>query len=164
MPKGKQITLIGAISEEGYVYHELLNSDGTKTKGVGAEEVSLFLMSLGSRLPRDSVIIMDNAPIHRGARFNEIKDELQKSKGIKIEFLPPYSPFLNPIEYSFHSIKAYVHAKEPKNRPELVATIKDGINVAITQEKSKKFFSHCKKFYRNCLEMQPVTGPLLAAP
>jgi transposase len=25
-----------------------------------------------------------------------------------IEFLPPYSPFLNPMEYFFHSIKTHV--------------------------------------------------------
>ncbi|KNZ49260.1 hypothetical protein VP01_5113g1, partial [Puccinia sorghi] len=29
------------------------------------------------------------------------------SKLISVEFLPPYSSFLNPIEYSFHSIKAF---------------------------------------------------------
>ena len=37
VPKVKQVTLIGAISESGYVYHELLNADGTKAKGVGED-------------------------------------------------------------------------------------------------------------------------------
>ncbi|KNZ55361.1 hypothetical protein VP01_26g8 [Puccinia sorghi] len=34
--------------ESGYVYHELLNADVTKAKGVGEDEFCLFLNSLGS--------------------------------------------------------------------------------------------------------------------
>jgi len=124
VPKAKQVTLIGALSEEGFLYHELLNADNTKAKGVGADEFCLFLGSLGARLPNDTVIIMDNAPIHQGKRFEEVKTFLQTSKSIPVEFLPPYSPFLNPIEYSFHSIKAYVRSKEPPNRAALVSEIK----------------------------------------
>ena len=36
--KVKQVNFMGAISKSGYVYHELLNADGTKAKGVGADE------------------------------------------------------------------------------------------------------------------------------
>ena len=115
MPKAKQITLIGALSEEGFEYHELLNADNTKAKGVGADDFCLFLGSLGARLPNESIIIMDNAPIHQGDRFNEVKQSLDDSKSIKVEFLPPYSLFLNPIKYLFHSIKAFVQSKEPAN-------------------------------------------------
>jgi hypothetical protein len=66
VPKTKQITLIAALSVEGFNYFEILNADGNKAKGVGADEFCLFLGSLGARLPRDSVTIMDNAPIHQG--------------------------------------------------------------------------------------------------
>jgi transposase len=93
---------------EGFDYFEILNANGNEAKGVGADEFCLFLGSLGARLPRDSVIIMDNAPIHQGERFDKTKNSLDASKSIKLEFLPPYSPFLNPIEYSFHSIKSYI--------------------------------------------------------
>jgi len=158
------VTLIGAISESGYVYHELLNADGTKAKGVGADEFCLFLNSLGSRLPREAIIIMDNAPIHRGQQFEETKESLKESKGINLEFLPPYSPFLNPIEYSFHSIKTYVRSKEPQHWAALVQEINQGIEESITPEKSKKFFSHCKSYHCSCLETQPITGHLLAHP
>ena len=72
VPKAKQVTLIGALSAEGFVYHELLNADGTKAKGVGADKFCLFLGSLSARLPRDSVVIMDNAPIHQGEQFEEV--------------------------------------------------------------------------------------------
>ena len=72
MPKAKQITLIGALLEEGFKYHELLNANNTKAKGVGADEFCLFLGSLGARLPNEAIIIMDNAPIHQGDCFKEV--------------------------------------------------------------------------------------------
>ncbi|EFP91880.2 uncharacterized protein PGTG_18074 [Puccinia graminis f. sp. tritici CRL 75-36-700-3] len=164
VPKAKQVTLIGALSEEGFVYHELLNADNTKAKGVGSDEFCLFLGSLGARLPQESIIIMDNAPIHQGNRFEEVKKSLDDSKSIKIEFLPPYSPFLNPIEYSFHSIKSYVRSKEPPNQATLVTEIKKGIDKVITPEKSQNFFSHCQRLYCPCAEFQEITGPVLSAP
>ncbi|KAA1095848.1 hypothetical protein PGTUg99_050033 [Puccinia graminis f. sp. tritici] len=163
VPKAKQVTLIGALSVEGFDYYELLNADNTKAKGVGADEFCLFLGSLGARLPDDSIIIMDNAPIHQGDRFEEVKRSLEASKSIKLEFLPPYSPFLNPIEYSFHSIKSYVRSKEPPNRMALVEEIKQGIEESITPEKSRNFFSHCQRLYRPCAEFQQITGPVLAS-
>jgi hypothetical protein len=66
VPKVKQVTVIGAISKTGYVYHKILNADGKKTTGVGANDFCLFLNSLRSRLSNNSIIIIDNAPIHRG--------------------------------------------------------------------------------------------------
>ncbi|KNZ51258.1 hypothetical protein VP01_401g2 [Puccinia sorghi] len=55
--KFKQVTLMGEISESGYVYHELLNADFTKAKGVGEDEFCLFLNSLGLQLSGKAIII-----------------------------------------------------------------------------------------------------------
>ena len=52
----------------------------------------------------NSVIIMDNARIHHNSELINIVQEL----GGKVEFLPPYSPDLNPIERSFSVIKAWI--------------------------------------------------------
>ncbi|EFP83471.1 uncharacterized protein PGTG_08657 [Puccinia graminis f. sp. tritici CRL 75-36-700-3] len=163
VPKAKQITLIGALSVEGFDYYELLNANNTKAKGVGADEFCLFLGSLGACLPNEAIIIMDNAPIHQGDRFEEVIKSLDASKSIKVEFLPPYSPFLNPIEYSFHSIKSYVRSKEPPNRMALVDEIKKGIQESITPEKSQHFFAHCQRLYRPCADFQQITGPVLSS-
>jgi hypothetical protein len=74
----KQVTLIGAISETGYVYHEILNVAGKKKTRVRANDFCLFLNILGSRLANDSIIIINNAPIHRGERFKEVVEQLEK--------------------------------------------------------------------------------------
>jgi transposase len=39
-------------------------------------------------------------------------EELRDAKGLKLKYLPPYSPDLNPIEYSFSVIKKALRAEE----------------------------------------------------
>ena len=43
-------------------------------------------------LAKGSVIVMDNASFHRKKRLNDIAEQYK----VKIIFLPPYSPELNP--------------------------------------------------------------------
>ncbi|RDL42209.1 uncharacterized protein BP5553_02188 [Venustampulla echinocandica] len=51
-----------------------------------------------------NILIMDNASIHR----NERVKELCTAWGVQLECLPPYCPFLNPMEESFADIKNYL--------------------------------------------------------
>ena len=54
------------------------------------------------KVPRGSVIVMDNASFHkRQDMMKAIKDH-----GGILEFLPPYSPDLNPIEHKWAQAKA----------------------------------------------------------
>jgi len=67
-----------------------------------------------------SVIVLDNAPIHRNQVHStkEIDDilliylqelrEMCEDAGVLLEFLPPYSPDFNPIEQSFAQLKAWM--------------------------------------------------------
>lgn len=50
---------------------------------------------------KPSILLMDNAPIHRKT---QIKRRVEKS-GHKVLFLPKYSPDLNDIEHDFSAIK-----------------------------------------------------------
>jgi hypothetical protein len=51
-----------------------------------------------------SMIVMDNCKIHWSP---ELKDMCQQG-GVRLEYLPPYSPDLNPIETSFAVFKAWM--------------------------------------------------------
>lgn len=48
-----------------------------------------------------SILIMDNAPIHRKGLIKE----LAKQAGHQVVFLPKYSPDLNDIEHDFSALK-----------------------------------------------------------
>ncbi len=54
-------------------------------------------------LSKPTVIVMDNASFHK----NEALIRLIKSRGHIVEFLPPYSPDLNPIENKWAEKKAF---------------------------------------------------------
>jgi putative transposase len=58
-------------------------------------------MHLLPALSSKSLLIMDNAPIHRK---NEIK-QLVKTAGHEVLFLPRYSPDFNDIEHDFGALK-----------------------------------------------------------
>ena len=51
-----------------------------------------------------SVLVMDNAPIHRNEELKEMCNEA----GVLLEYLPPYSPDFNPIELSFGVLKSWI--------------------------------------------------------
>ena len=54
-------------------------------------------------LTRPSVLIMDNAPIHRKNAIKQLVEETVHQ--IQIVFLPKYSPDLNDIEHDFSALK-----------------------------------------------------------
>lgn len=53
-------------------------------------------------LPKESVLIMDNAAFHKSARTKELIEKFE----CHLLFLPTYSPDLNPIEHWWHKIKS----------------------------------------------------------
>jgi len=64
-----------------------------------------FPMNRASKNPdRKIVIILDNFRSHRANATMEFAKAIE----IKLVFLPPYSPHLNPIEYIWKSIKRIV--------------------------------------------------------
>ena len=82
---------------------------------------------------------MDNASIHK---VGVVESEVV-SRGHQVQFLPPYSPFLNPIEESFSKWKGYVRSLSVENERELLRFIEEGFQI-ITE-------SDCQGYYRNML-------------
>lgn len=94
--RGKNLNLVMAVTDRvGVLYYELHR--GTMTK----ERFQHFLDNLGNVLRAtggamtDVVVVMDNASVHNGATCDDAD----------IKYLPPYSPFLNPIENCFSTFK-----------------------------------------------------------
>jgi hypothetical protein len=56
------------------------------------------------RLAKPTVLVMDNAPIHRNEEFEERLEDWEQ-KGLDIYFLPTYSSELNKIEMLWKKIK-----------------------------------------------------------
>jgi len=161
VPKGPRVSLIAALSESGYAHYELFNSIGDKKRGVNGDDFRSFLLNLAPKIPRNSVLVLDNCKIHHAELLQETWKMLQITYGIDHLFLPAYSPFLNPIELSFNALKISVKNGEFYNRGDLLQVIERSIVSTITPENSTQWFAHCTKFYQQCALGLPFSGKIL---
>jgi len=76
-------------------------------------------------------------------------EALVTSKGVKLEFLPPYSPDYNPIEYSFAVLKRQLKHKDYLSHLiegddfAFAEAIIRAASEAVTQDISRNQFRHC---------------------
>ena len=59
-------------------------------------------------LPKDTVIVMDNASFHRKQHLFKISQKYHHTLIFPLIFLPPYSPDLNPIEKFWAYLKSII--------------------------------------------------------
>jgi len=85
---------------DGYVSEPLIYQGGIN--------VEIFVAWLAEdvlpQLLEGSILVIDNASIHRLAEVYAVVAEV----GFELEFLPPYLPDYNPIELSFAILKAWI--------------------------------------------------------
>lgn len=73
---------------------------------VGTEIVVEVFNLFAEQLVKDTIVVIDNAPTHTSKKFQE-QMKIWEEKGLRIFFLPPYSPQLNPIEQLWKFMKYY---------------------------------------------------------
>ena len=92
-------------------------------------------------------LLLDNLKVHYAKQscqklsLTPIK-ELLASKNIEPEYLPPYTPELNPTELCFNFLRRNTEKKKPRTTEELKATIGKAIEL-LQQEDLTKYFRHC---------------------
>ena len=92
--RGRNVTFLVTITPDvGVLHFECF------ARGVNHDDVTSFIRTLSVILDEvPATILMDNAPSHRHLQ--------NPSATHQVKFLPPYSPFLNPIENCFSVLKA----------------------------------------------------------
>lgn len=102
----------------------------------------------------NSVIVMDNCVIHKAPEIREliesrcvpnlcfwISNFWRASRGVKLEYLPPYSPDFNPIELAFSLIKGKLRREGQDARSDL--TVYEQLYRVVACVSAKK----CRGFY-----------------
>lgn len=84
------------------------------------------------------VVIMDNLSSHKRARTRE----LIEAAGAELEFLPPYSPDLNPIEMVFSKLKQLLRSLGLRTRDALWTSMQ-GVLDTVTASDAINCFDHC---------------------
>ena len=141
--KGENITLIGAMSDEGLIAAMTLpGSLNTPSFLVFLEKVLLPQLWTGA------IVVMDNLPVH----YAHAAQLLLESVGAQIKFLPPYSPDLSPIELCWSKLKEILRSAQARTTEALDEAITMAVN-AITDDNALSWFHHCGLF------LEPIKYP-----
>lgn len=107
--RSERWSILPALTHEGYMAYRIHQGSITAELFEDFLENDILPNCTPYPGPR-SIIIMDNATIHRSDRVQE----LCAMAGVLLEYLPPYSPDFNPIEQSFSVLKTWIrrHGEE----------------------------------------------------
>ena len=95
------------------------------------EQVMAYLDTLAADCGSDglTVVVLDNAPFHKGAKLREKIPEWEK-KGMYLRYLPPYAPVLNLIEGVWRKLKGILMPRRCYNSvAELRAALHAGLKL-----------------------------------
>ncbi len=98
------------------------------------------------------VVVWDNVSFHRAL---QVREWFNMNQGFINLCLPPYSPFLNPIEGFFSSWRWKVYERQPYTRVNLLQTM--GLACGdIGVEACQAWIRHARGFFPRCLARQNV--------
>lgn len=130
--KGTRLSLIGALSVEGFLGG--LELEGT----VNGDVFEAFVEQVLVPQPRPGkVVIWDNVSFHR----RESLQDLIEAHGAIVKFLPAYSPEFNPIEECWPKLKAWLRKKAARTIEALQEAITEAIQ-HITSKDAEGWFRH----------------------
>lgn len=98
--KGKRLSVFGLMNLDCKLSSWMVEGS------INSETSIALLDEFTAQITKKTVVIIDNAPIHRSKKFMAKIDSWAR-RNLLIYFLPPYSPELNLIETLWKHIKYY---------------------------------------------------------
>lgn len=89
-------------------------------------------------LRRGDILVMDNLSAHTGETIRH----LIEAQGVRLEFLPPYSPDFNPIELCWSKVKTALRAAKARTLDALVEAVAEALH-SISFTDIQNWFAHC---------------------
>jgi hypothetical protein len=140
--QGAKYSILPALSLDGILHLEVVENAVT---GASFRQFVEGLLPRMNKWPLpNSVLVVDNASIHKVAGIRELVEE----RGMRLMFLPAYSPDLNPIELAFLSIKVWLHVNRDRVNQEMEnenGTVYNALWQAVysvTPEKAQGWYKH----------------------
>lgn len=151
--RGGNITMCAAISQNGVVHHHA-------TLGpYNTAHIITFLDTLHDMLtnvqrPEQTryVIIWDNVSFHRAAL---VRNWFTDHPLFTVLNLPPYSPFLNPIEEFFSAWRWKVYDRHPHQRIALLQAMEEACG-DIDQASCQAWIRHSRRYFPRCLGLEDI--------
>lgn len=130
---GSNFTLLAALGLSG------LSAPWMLEGSVDTESFQVYLKQvLGPTLRPGDIVVMDNLSVHKVSGLTE----LLTARGARLEYLPPYSPDLNPIEKCWSKIKTSLRKAKARTVEALEQALKEAF-ASITDSDARAWFAHC---------------------
>lgn len=137
--RSKNYSVCAALMKNGLKYFKI--SDSAYNAATFVEFLRELIANLNNEGINTGRVIMDNASIPK----SEAQRVLLAENGFSIDFLPPYTPQLNPIEEVYSKWKHYIALRNPSTVTDLYQYINDTSQL-ITTEDCQAFFNHMRTF------------------
>jgi transposase len=129
----ESLTILSSLRHDGTT--EALVFDGA----LNGEIFKEYMRScLAPTLKEGDVVIMDNLSSHKAKGLKEIVEE----RGARIEYLPPYSPDLNPVENMWSKVKSQLRQVKGRYKDVLFAAVGAALRT-VTAQDAQGWFKHC---------------------
>lgn len=142
--RSENITVTAAMSKRKLIFFS------TKRLAIDTSSFKDFLAGLFEEFSKQSlsniVLVMDNLKVHHTQEIRQFVIE----NNHRLMYLPPYSPFLNPIEELFSKWKRLVQSITATSREELLNNLKF-ISERISASDCQGWFQHMKSYLPRCL-------------
>lgn len=130
---GPHYTVVAALSHRGvqapWVLDEAMDTAAFET----------YVQSvLAPTLRAGDIVLMDNLSAHKGERVRS----LIEARGARVEYLPPYSPDLNPIEQCWSKVKTALRAAKARTVEALLAALSAAFR-SVSRRDIQAWFAHC---------------------
>ncbi|KAL3972979.1 myogenic factor 5 [Sarotherodon galilaeus] len=147
--RGGNISMCAAISEDGVVgCRPVLGSYNT-------EHLIIFLNELEQACQGEDivyVVVWDNVSFHHAQL---VQEWFQPHPRFMTLYLPPYSPFLNPIEEFFSTWRWKVYDRHPHEHVSLLQAMCEACG-DITAEQCKAWIRHARRFFPRWLNNKDI--------
>lgn len=126
-------TMIGSVRQDGST--TCMTVEGAVNAEVFRVYVRDFLLPA---LSAGDILVMDNLSAHKDGEALG----LLREAGVKVRFLPAYSPDYNPIELMWSKVKSLLRKAEARDNEALLLAIGDALS-RVTQKDSTHWLAHC---------------------
>ncbi|KAK6491793.1 hypothetical protein HHUSO_G3964, partial [Huso huso] len=156
--RGGNITMCAAISRHGVICHRAMIGPYNTARLLSFLDQLLEHLiphgdvGLQGQHQTEFIIIWDNVPLHHRAF---VRVWFQAHARCAILFLPPFSPFLNPIEEVSASTTLKVYDHHPQEQATLIQAMEAACE-DITVEACQGWICHARLFFPRCMARDNV--------
>jgi transposase len=130
---GANVTMLAALGSQGV--EAVMTIDGA----TDAEVFRVYVEQvLRPTLRPGDIVIMDNLRAHKATGIREAIEQA----GARLQYLPPYSPDLSPIERCWSKLKTALRTAKARSREALERAIAQAL-ATITTADAQSWFRHC---------------------